>query len=170
MLKKVFAIMSYIGVATVVCIGLLTATDVIGRYFFNSPVRGTIDLIEIMMVILFGCGIVVTTALDDHISVDSLYDKLPSLGQYILRVFAGIVCTFLFFILVWQGYQGGMIGLRSGKMTPTLDLPLFPIKFFLAIGFLASLIFSIKNLVLVLRHKPTTEQRDIVADEVKKGH
>jgi len=170
MLKRVFAIMSYIGVATVACIGLLTSTDVVGRYFFNSPVRGTIDLIEIMMVILFGCGITVTTALDDHISVDSFYDKLPSRGQYILRVFAGIVCTFLFGILVWQGYQGGMIGLKSGKMTPTLDLPLFPIKFFLAIGFLASLIFSIKNLVLILRHKPTTEQRDIIADEAKKGN
>jgi TRAP-type C4-dicarboxylate transport system permease small subunit len=170
MLKRVFAIMSYVGVASVVCIGLLTGSDVVGRYFFNSPVRGTIDIIEILMVILFGCGIVVTTALDDHISVDSLYDKLPSLGQYILRVFAGIVCTFLFFILVWQGYQGGMIGLKSGKVTPTLDVPLFPFKFFLAIGFLASLIFSIKNLVLIFRHKSLTEQRDIIADEIKKGN
>jgi TRAP-type C4-dicarboxylate transport system permease small subunit len=170
MLKRVFAIMSYLGVASVVCIGLLTGSDVVGRYFFNSPVRGTIDIIEILMVVLFACGLVVTTALDDHISVDSLYDKLPSLGQYILRVFAGSVCTFLFFILFWQGYQGGMIGLKSGKVTSTLDVPLFPFKFFLAIGFLASLIFSIKNLVLILRHKFPTEQRDIIADEVKKGN
>jgi len=170
MLKKVFAIMSYVGVVSVVCLALLTGTDVVGRYFFNSPVRGTIDLIEILMVILFACGIVVTTALDDHISVDSLYDKLPSRGQYILRVFAGSVCTFLFFILVWQGYQGGMIAAKSGKVSPTLDMPLSPFKFFLAIGFLASLIFSIKNLVLFLRNKPPPEQRDIIADEVKKGN
>ena len=78
MLKRVFSIISYIGVASVACIGLLTGTDVVGRYFFNSPVRGTIDLIEILMSVLFACGLAVTTALDDHISVDSLYDKLPS--------------------------------------------------------------------------------------------
>jgi TRAP-type C4-dicarboxylate transport system permease small subunit len=170
MLKKVFAIMSYIGVATVVCIGLLTATDVVGRYFFNRPVQGTNDLIEVLMSILFACGIAVTTALDDHISVDSLYDKLPSSGQYILRVFASSVCTFIFFILVWQGYQGGMMAAKLGRVSSTLDIPLFPFKFFLAIGFLVSLIYSIKNMVLLLRNKQHAEQRDIIADEVKKGH
>jgi TRAP-type C4-dicarboxylate transport system permease small subunit len=170
MLKRVFSITSYIGIASVACIGLLTGTDVVGRYFFNSPVRGAIDLIEILMSILFACGIAVTTALDDHISVDSLYDKLPSLGQDILRVFGGSVCTFIFFILVWQGYQGGMIAAKSGKVSPTLDIPLYPFKFFLAIGFLVSLIYSIRQMVLLLRRKPHAEQRDIIANEVKKGN
>jgi len=170
MLKRVFSITSYVGVASVICIALLTGSDVVGRYFFNSPVRGTIDLIELLMSILFACGIAITTALDDHISVDSLYDKLPSLGQHILRLFAGSVCTFIFFILVWQGFQGGMIGLKSGKVSPTLDVPIFPFKFFLTIGFLVSLIYSIRQMVLLLRNKSREEQRDIIADEVKKGN
>jgi len=170
MLKRVFSITSYVGVASVICIALLTGSDVVGRYFFNSPVRGTIDLIEILMGILFASGIAITTALDDHISVDSLYDKLPSLGQHILRVFAGSVCTFIFFILVWQGYQGGMIAAKSGKVSSTLDIPLFPFKFFLAIGFLVSLIYSIRQMVLLLRNKPHAEQRDIISDEAKKGN
>jgi len=170
MLKRVFSITSYVGVASVICIALLTGTDVVGRYFFNSPVRGTIDLIEVLMSILFACGIAVTTALDDHISVDSLYDKLPSLGQHILRVFAGSVCTFIFFILVWQGFQGGMIAMKSGKVAYTLDIPLFPFRFILAIGFLVSLIFSIRQMVLLLRSRPRAEQRDIIADGVKKGN
>jgi TRAP-type C4-dicarboxylate transport system permease small subunit len=170
MLKRILAMTSGVGVVSVICLALLTGTDVIGRYFFNKPVRGTIDLIEILMGILFASGIAVTTALDDHITVDSLYDMLPSFGQRILRVFAGIVCTFIFFILVWQGFQGGMLAMKSGKVSPTLDIPLFPFKFFLTIGFLISLIYSIKQMVLLFRHKPRAEQRDIIADEVKKGH
>jgi TRAP-type C4-dicarboxylate transport system permease small subunit len=170
MLKKVFAITSYIGGASVVCLALLTGTDVVGRYFFNRPVRGTIDLIEILMGVLFASGIAVTTALDDHITVDSLYDLLPSLGQLILRVLGGSICTFIFFILVWQGYQGGMLAAKSGKVSPTLDIPLFPFKFFLAIGFLVSLIYSIRQLILLFRRKPSAEQRDIIAEEVKKGN
>jgi len=170
MLKRIFAITSYIGVASVICLALLTGSDVVGRYFFNRPVRGTIDLIEILMGILFASGIAVTTALDDHISVDSLYDKLPSLGQHLLRLFASILCTFIFFILVWQGFQGGMIAMKSGKVSPTLDIPLFPFKFFLAIGFLVSLIYSIRQMILLFRNKSHAEQRDVIADEVKKGN
>jgi TRAP-type C4-dicarboxylate transport system permease small subunit len=170
MLKRVFSITSYVGVVSVICLALLTGTDVVGRYFFNKPVRGTIDLIEILMGILFASGVAITTALDDHISVDSLYDMLPSLGQYILRVFAGCVCTFIFFISVWQGFQGGMLAMKSGKVSPTLDIPLFPFKFLLTIGFLVSLIYSIKQLVLLFRRKLRVEQRDIIADEVKKGN
>ena len=170
MLVRLVAIISYVGIGSVVCMTLVTGVDITGRYVFNKPIRGVTDLIELLIVIVSSCGIAITTALDDHISVDSLYDKLPSLGQYILRVFAGSVCTFLFFILVWQGYQGGMIAAKSGKVSPTLDMPLSPFKFFLAIGFLASLIFSIKNLVLFLRNKPPPEQRDIIADEAKKGN
>jgi TRAP-type C4-dicarboxylate transport system permease small subunit len=153
MLKRVLALTYSIGVASVICMALLTGTDVIGRYVFNKPVRGSIDFIEILMGILFACGIAVTTALDDHISVDSLYDKLPSTGQRLLRVFASMVSTFLFFILAWQGYQGAMIGLKSGKASYTLEIPLFPFKFFLALGFLVSLIYSIRQLILLLRKK-----------------
>jgi TRAP-type C4-dicarboxylate transport system permease small subunit len=170
MLKRVFSITSYIGVASVICLALLTGTDVVGRYFFNRPVRGTIDLIEILMGILFASGVAVTTALDDHITVDSLYDMLPSLGQLILRVFGGSVCTFIFFILVWQGFQGGMLAMKSGKVSPTLDIPLFPFKFFLAIGFLVSLIYSIRQMILLFRNKSRAEQRDVIAKEVNKGN
>ena len=170
MLKRVFRITSYVGVVSVICLALLTGTDVVGRYFFNRPVRGTIDLIEILMGILFASGIAITTALDDHITVDSLYDMLPSLGQQILRLFAGTVCTFIFFISVWQGYQGGMLAMRSGKVSPTLDIPLFPFKFLLTIGFLVSLIYSVKQLILLFGKKPTVEKKDIIADERRKGN
>jgi TRAP-type C4-dicarboxylate transport system permease small subunit len=153
MSKKVLAFTYTIGVAAVIFMALLTGTDVVGRYVFNKPVRGSIDFIEIAMGILFACGIAITTALDDHISVDSLYDKLPSTGQRLLRIFASLVCTFIFFILAWQGYQGAMIGLKSGKASYTLEIPLFPFKFFLALGFLISLVYSIRQLILLFRRK-----------------
>jgi len=122
------------------------------------------------MGVLFASGVAVTTALDDHITVDSLYDMLPSLGQLILRVLGGAVCTFIFFISVWQGYQGGMLAMRSGKVSPTLDIPLFPFKFLLTIGFLVSLIYSVKQLILLFGKKPTVEKKDIIADERRKGN
>jgi TRAP-type C4-dicarboxylate transport system permease small subunit len=72
--------------------------------------------------------------------------------------------------LVWQGFQGGMLAMKSGKVSPTLDIPLFPFKFFLAIGFLVSLIYSIRQMILLFRNKSRAEQRDVIAKEVNKGN
>ena len=153
MSNRVVAIISYIGAASVVCIAFLTGVDVTGRYVFNKPVRGSIDLIEVCMAIAVACGIAVTTALNDHISIDSLFNVLPSRGQHLLQLFAGIVGMFIFALLTWQGFQGGIDVVKSGKATFILELPLFPFKFLFAFGFLFSLIFSINQTILLLRNK-----------------
>jgi len=153
MLSRLVAIISYVGIGSVVCMTLVTGVDITGRYAFNKPILGVTDLIELLIVIVSGCGIAITTALDDHISVDSVYEKLPSLGQHVLRVLAGIVSTFVFGILTLQGFQGGIDAAKLGKMTHTLEIPHFPFMFFLTFGFLASMIFSIRQIVLFLRNK-----------------
>jgi TRAP-type transport system small permease protein len=153
MLNRVVAITSYVGVAAVMCMALLTGVDVVGRYAFNKPVQGGVELVELLMAIIVACGVAVTTAADDHISVDSLFDKLPSLGQHILRVFAGIISTFVFAILAWQGVNGGIDAADSGKTTSILKVPISPFQFFLAIGFLVSFMFLLIETILLLRTK-----------------
>jgi TRAP-type C4-dicarboxylate transport system permease small subunit len=153
MLKRVVTIISYVGAGSVACIAFLTGADVTGRYALNKPVLGTIDLIELLMAIAIASGIAVTTALDDHISVDSLFQNLPSRGQHLLLLFAGIVCTFIFALSTWQGIQGGIDVIKSGKATYILEIPLFPFKFLFTFGFFFSLIFSIHQTILLLRNK-----------------
>jgi TRAP-type C4-dicarboxylate transport system permease small subunit len=151
MMNKIAAVMSCVGVAAVIGMALLTGVDVVGRYGFNEPVQGGVELVELLMVIIVACGIAVTTAADDHISVDSLFDKLPSLGQQILRVWAGVISTFVFAILTWQGVNGGIDAVDSRKATSILKVPMSPFQYFLAIGFLASFIFSLIQTILLLR-------------------
>jgi TRAP-type C4-dicarboxylate transport system permease small subunit len=98
-MSRLIAIITYVGVASIACMTLLTGIDVAGRYIFNKPVQGGFELIELLMAVVVGCGIAVTTAADDHISVDSLFDKLPSLGGRLLRIFSAVVSTFVFAVL-----------------------------------------------------------------------
>jgi len=150
-MNKIGVVMSYVGVAAVICMALLTGVDVVGRYAFNKPVQGGVELVELLMAIVVACGVAVTTAADDHISVDTVFAKLPSFGQHILRVFAGIICTFVFAILAWQGVNGGMDAVDSGKATSILKVPISPFQFFLAIGFLVSFMFLLIQTILLLR-------------------
>ena len=152
-MNKIVVVMSYAGVAAVMCMALLTGVDVVGRYAFNKPVQGGVELVELLMGIIVACGVVVTTAANDHISVDTVFGKLPSFGQHILRVFAGIICTFVFAILAWQGVNGGIDAVDSGKSTSILKVPISPFQFFLAIGFLVSFMFLLIQTILLLRTK-----------------
>ena len=152
-MNKIGVVMSYVGVGAVICMALLTGVDIVGRYGFNQPVQGGVELVELLMAVIVACGIAVTTAADDHISVDSLFDKLPPFGQKLLRVFAGVISTFVFAILAWQGVNGGRDAIDSGKATPILQVPISPFQYFLAIGFMVSFLFSLIQTVLLLRSK-----------------
>jgi len=153
MLGKIVAIIYYIGVAFVVFLALMTGIDVLGRYAFNMPVRGGVDLTELLLVVIVTCGIVVTTAEDNHISVDSVFDKLPPHGKKILLIFGSVVSVLMFAIFVWQGGIGTIDAIRSAKGTLMLEIPVFPFKFILALGFFISLIFSIRQFVRLFFNK-----------------
>lgn len=141
-MNKLITIITYVGAVAIGCMALLTGVDVVGRYVFNKPVHGGFDMVELLMVIIVACGVAVTTAADDHISVDSFFGKLPPSWQHILLVFAGAVSTFIFGILAWQGIMGGMDTLKAGKSTAILKAPITPFQLFLALGFLVSFLYS----------------------------
>ena len=149
-MNKLANVISLLGVAAVICMALLTGVDIVGRYGFSAPVQGGMELVELLMAIIVACGIAVTTAADDHISVDSVFDKLPPLGQRILRIFAGVISTFVFAVLAWQGVNGGIDAVDSGKATSILKVPISPFQYFLAIGFMASFLFSLIQTILLL--------------------
>ena len=153
MLGRIVGVISYIGVAFVVCLALMTGIDVFGRYAFNSPIRGGVDLTELLLVVIVACGIVVTTAEDNHITVDSVFDKLPPHGKKILLIFGSAVSVLMFAIFVWQGGIGTKDAIRSATGTLMLDIPVFPFKFILALGFFISLIFSIRQFVRLFFNK-----------------
>jgi TRAP-type C4-dicarboxylate transport system permease small subunit len=49
---------------------LLVAAEVFLRYFFNSPILGTTEIIEFMMVVLVFFGLAYTQTRKGHIGVD----------------------------------------------------------------------------------------------------
>ena len=142
-MKRILAVVSYLGSFTILCMALLTGVDVTTRYVFNNPVDGGVEIIELMMVIVIACGVAMTTAADDHISVDSLYDKLPPLGQRLCRLSAGLITTLVFAVLAWQGIHGWLDAIEAKKATHVLEISTSPFQLFLALGFFISFIFSL---------------------------
>jgi len=48
----------------------MTCVDVAGRYFFNRPLPGGLELTEITMVLLVFAGLPIVTTAREHVTVD----------------------------------------------------------------------------------------------------
>src|SRR5690606_4986095 len=115
--------------AGVVMLALLawTVADIVGRTFFNSPMRGTVELTELAVVVLVYLGLSYAESRDSHIAVDLLYLQLGVRGQLALRVFGGLVSLVVIALMTWRlSVFAGQ--LEAGSYTTgILRLPLYPV-------------------------------------------
>ena len=63
-------ILEITGAILLVLMMLLTFADVIGRYFFNSPIDGAFEVTELMLATLLYCGLPLISLRDGHVTVD----------------------------------------------------------------------------------------------------
>ena len=65
-----------IGATLLPVLMLLIVADVIGRYFFNAPIKGTTEISELVLltVILLAAGY--TMSVGEHVAVEALISRL----------------------------------------------------------------------------------------------
>lgn len=111
---------------------LFTFFDVIGRYFFNSPIVGTVEVTELLMGLIVYLGIGYTTMLRGHIRVDILITHLPLQMQALLDLIT-LSIGLLFTILIgWQLWLKAADTRAAGDVTQLWELPLYPVAYVMA--------------------------------------
>lgn len=145
--------------AGVTMLGLLawTVVDIVGRTFFASPMRGTVELTELAVVVLVYLGLSYAESRDRHIAVDLLYVRLGVRGRLVLRVFAGIVSFIVIAAMTWRllVYAGQLEA--GGYTTGILRLPLYPVALLAVLGSATFALAVLANtavwlLALIRRH------------------
>lgn len=157
-LKKIehiiFAGIAYLGALVVVALALLTVTDITGRFLFNLPVQGTFELTANSLAVIAACGIAAATAADEHILVDSLYDKLSPRGKRILLFIAAFAGFVVFSILCWQGIMEVYNSITPHlDTTLNLDIATYPFRIVLVIGFLLSFVAVVLSVIRLITSK-----------------
>ena len=76
--------------------------DVVLRYFFNRPIKGSYEVVEFMLVLLVYLGLAYTQTKKGHVSVTLFTAKL-SLGQVsVIRSATYLLCLAIFGIISWR--------------------------------------------------------------------
>jgi len=127
-------LMVCLAAATLAAMMFLMAADVIGRYFFNAPISGGLELIEYMMAIIVPLSVAYCALQGAHVSVELLVDRLPRTTQRILRVFTGGLGIIFVGLISWQNflYIGEMY--RSHMTSAVLRIPTYPFVAATAVG------------------------------------
>jgi TRAP-type transport system small permease protein len=124
-----------------------TVVDIVGRAFFASPVRGTVEVTELAVVVLVYLGLARTESQDAHISVDLLYVRLGVRAKLALRVLAGVVSLAVLVVMTWRLwiYAGSLDA--GGYTTGIRRIPLYPVAL---LGVLGTAMFAVAVFVNLL--------------------
>lgn len=116
----------------------LTVVDVVGRYWFNAPVRGAFEITQLMLGALVFTALPLTTSRKEHVEVDMIYGMVPPVMQSLMKGIAWSVSTVTLLILSWRLAAHAERLMEDGAVTNALDIPLAPLAWIAAVSALLS--------------------------------
>jgi TRAP-type C4-dicarboxylate transport system permease small subunit len=115
--------------AALVFIMLLTSFDVVLRYL-GWPILGSYDMVSFGGAFLIRFAVPRSSWDKTHVSVDILVERMPE-RKVIFDLSTRALALALFAVLTWHFVKLGFGFYRTGEVTLTLELPLYPIPFIL---------------------------------------
>lgn len=129
--------LNYIGVSFVIFLMLLVLSQVVARYFFNSPIRGYIDAMEMMMVVLVFLTLAYCQGKGGHIRVELFMTRVLKEGsrRYHVVEFLHLLLSLVAFALIAiYGAKEALDAYPSSGLSLTVFWPTWPARMVLAVG------------------------------------
>jgi TRAP-type transport system small permease protein len=113
---------SWIAAAFLAAMMLLTVADVVLRAVFNTPIRGTLEIVELLLAWTFFLALPAVFLRDEHIVVD-VVDGFAPLRVPLLKRSAEVLAVAVLAVMGWQSWILAGDALRFGDVTSDLSLP-----------------------------------------------
>lgn len=148
--ERLSQILQWIAGAALVGIMLLTVCDVILRYF-GHPIKGTWELVGFGGGIAIGLALPITSWKRGHVYVDTFLTPLAAPVRNAINISTRLVSFALFLFIGWNLVQFGLKLRATGEVSPTLEMPFYPVVFGIALGCFLVAIILLSHVVLIIR-------------------
>ncbi len=111
----------------------ITVVDVCLR-IFGKPLVGTYELVAYTGALVVAFSIPFTSWVRGHIYVDFFIQKLSPPFQRVLHTITRIMAIALFLLAGWNLIKYALDLARSGEVSPTLQMPFYPVVFAVGIA------------------------------------
>ena len=126
-----------VGMSLVIILMLLTVAHVIGRYIFNYPMLGVVEVSSLMVVTLVFLSGPYDFLIDRHIGVDVIVRRLSPKAAAVVNSFTHILALAVMALAAVWTIKQGLKMTTSGAHTSQLHIPEYPFYFVVAFGWTA---------------------------------
>jgi TRAP-type C4-dicarboxylate transport system permease small subunit len=129
--------LNWVAMVFLVVMVLTVTVDVGGHYLFKQPLTGSLDFVELMMVIVVFCSLGYCAALEGNVRVDVIHARLPKRIQAGLDIFTFAASTFIFTLITWRLFARAINIIHepiTGPGTQTLQIPHMPFIWLAGVG------------------------------------
>lgn len=128
---------------------MLIVLDVLGRWLFHHPIKGTVDLTGLLLTVTIFFGIAYTHWKKEHIAIDFIVDRFPKRVQYAFESVINLI-IFVFMVLIsWSMYENAQRLLRSNTLSPDIGVPIY---IFVLIAIAGTVVFGLTALYYVVHY------------------
>lgn len=151
----------YVAGALIIGVVVITVYNVLGRWLFDEPLRGTVELTELAMVGIVYLGMAYAQHQGSHITVDLLHQRFGRRWRAALDAFAAVVGIVVVALIAWRLSVYADVLEAGGRTTASRRIPLYPFAYLAIVGLAAYVLALATSFVRSLRDagrpEPPTE-------------
>ena len=95
---------------------VVITVDVGGRYFFNKPLPGSLEIVQMIILVMSGFAMMLTAAKGKHIKIVLIPSRLSERGQVISNSLGELLGFCTWALLTIAVYQQTIRSIRYGEL------------------------------------------------------
>jgi len=141
----------WVGVVAGVANIIFTFVDVTAYKVFRAPIQGSFDVISVLLLVTLASLGSVTLINDRHLSVNLIVSKFPRRVQAATESVVSLLSLTVAAAVIWYSIVYGLRLIETGQTSQNTAMPLYPLAFFIAAGFVPiALLFFTKAVKSIL--------------------
>lgn len=125
-------------------------TEILGRYIFNSPVPGHVEIVELIMAGVVFFGISYTERVDGHVRMELFVTRvLRGRSYHLAETISALLSLFVYLFILIYSFKTAIYSYHLGDTTSYIYWPTWPSKLAIPMG---SLILCIRFIIEIIQH------------------
>lgn len=161
-IEAIVTICGFTGGISIVLMMFITVIDVVLRYIFNQPLKGSFEITQYLMVISVAMTFAYCAMRDSHVNVDLFIHTLPPHLQTDISGMISITGCFFICLIAWQTAAQAISIRATGSFSMLLHIPDFIFVWVLFAGYCLLALMLFLNFISSLKEALTFKLRDIL--------
>ena len=118
-------ICAVVGGAVLIAMAMMTVVSVIGRTFFNSPILGDVELVQLGLAVCVATFLPYTQFRSANIIVDFFTTRASARSQRWMDGLGCLLYAGMTALIAWRVYAGGVMSQENQEASMLMNLPLW---------------------------------------------